>query len=40
MGLEMDMALEYMQDVGTFLEEKKDIVLLDHCEKLAEDVID
>ena len=40
MGLEMDMAMEYMDDVGKFLGEKKDLVLLGDCEKMAEDVID
>ena len=31
MALEMDMAMDYMGDVGKFLEEKKDLVLLGDC---------
>ena len=40
MGLEMDMALDYMGDLGKFLEEKEDTILLGDCEKMAEKVID
>ena len=40
MGLEMDMALDYMGDLGKFLEAKEDTILLGDCEKMAEKVID
>ena len=40
MALEMDMALDYMGDLGKFLEEKEDTILLGDCEKMAEKVID
>ena len=31
MGLEMDMALDFMGDLGKFLEAKEDTQLLDEC---------
>ena len=40
MGLEMDMALEYMGDVGKFLTEKEDIQILEYCEEATAIMID
>ena len=40
MGLEMDMALDFMGDLGKFLEAKEDTQLLDECNKVAEKVIE
>ena len=38
-ALEMDMALEFMGDVGKFLEAKEDIEILGNCEEMAEQMI-
>lgn len=40
MALEMDMALDYMGDVGKYLEAKEDIAILNECEEMAEQMID
>ena len=39
-ALEMDMALDYMGEVGKFLEEKKDIQLLGDCEEITQNVVE
>ena len=39
-ALEMDLALEFMKDVGTFLKEKEDIQMLQDCEEQVETVLD
>ena len=31
MAVEMDLALDYMKDVGTFLKEREDINILTEC---------
>ena len=38
-ALEMDMALDFMGDVGKFLEAKEDIEILGNCEEMAEQMI-
>jgi len=40
MALEMDQAFDYLKEIGTFLETKEDVGVLDECEKEAEKAID
>lgn len=39
-ALEMDMALDFLGDVGKFLEAKEDIEILENCEDMAQHMID
>lgn len=40
MALEMDLAMEYMGDLGEFLKKREDIETLQECEELAADAIE